>query len=406
MTDVLVVGGGAAATAASLAARAAGASVRVVLGGSGASALASGALDAVPWETSDLGDAREGPPVDEAAAPVLDALGIYDVGERAQLLATTAGIVRPARGRDASLLDLATVRAGAVLLPRCDQHGWDATALARAWNDAPRARARSLTFVPVDAQITRFREERTLRDAEIAARHDDPERVAWLAERLRDVLARGGDFVAVLLPPWLGAEAPRARALTDLVGIPCGECMGQLAGPAGPRFQRARDKALAAAGVDRVDGWVRAIAADDGGALHVELEDGTALTAARVVLACGGVLGGGVRYDPSGALVGGPMPSAARATFSFSIDGIGRPGAEGRSLDLPGSLFGAPPEALAWPFATDPLLDRVGMPIDADGRALSGPAGLFACGDVAADRPRTWLEALVAGARAGSRAAT
>jgi len=409
--DVAVVGGGAAGVAACVAAAAAGASTSIVLGGSGASALSCGALDVAPWEDERGGSrGEEGAEVDAGALAVLRALGIYDVGARPALLATTAGIVRPARGRDAALLDLASIApagstgGGAVLLPRCDQHGWDATALARAWNDAPRARARGLTFVPVDAQITRYREERTLRDAEIAERHDDRDRLAWLADRLRDVLARGGDFAAVLLPPWLGVAAPRARELGERVGLPCGECIGHLAGPSGQRFLRARDRAIDAARVDRIDGWARAVEATDG-ALRVELEDGRAIGASRVVLACGGVLGGGVRYDPGDARFAGAMPSAARPTFSFAIDGIGEPGIHGRPLELAGSLFGAPPEGIAWPLADDPLLERVGLLAGAEGRALAGLPGLYACGDLAADRPRTFLEALAAGARAGARAA-
>jgi thioredoxin reductase len=44
------------------------------------------------------------------------------------------------------------------------------------------------------------------------------------------------------------------------------------------------------------------------------------------------------------------------------------------------------------------------MLIDARGRARSTPDGLFACGDVLADRPRAWLDAFATGANAGANA--
>ncbi len=110
----------------------------------------------------------------------------------------------------------------------------------------------------------RYSEERALPDAEFAARHDDDARLGWLAERLREALAIefGGDAVAgLVLPPSLGIDRARADQLSGLVGLPCGEPVGMPGGPAGLRFERARDRALGAAGVERVEGRARASSA-------------------------------------------------------------------------------------------------------------------------------------------------
>jgi hypothetical protein len=88
--------------------------------------------------------------------------------------------------------------------------------------------------------------------------------------------------------------------------------------------------------------------------------------------------------------------------FQFAVrsDAL-RVGARGRPLELPGSLFGLPPESLAWPFESDALMDRVGALADGDGRAGER---LFVAGELAADIPHAWLSALTSGARAGAAA--
>jgi glycerol-3-phosphate dehydrogenase subunit B len=128
-----------------------------------------------------------------------------------------------------------------------------------------------------------------------------------------------------------------------------------------------------------------------------------ALEATVVVLAVGGLVGGGLAYSPGEAAEASVLPTASRPPFRLTIDvpaaGLG---AWGRPLEIPGSLFGIPPESLAWPFAPDGLMERVGVLVDADGRAASG---LYAAGETVADAPRTWLRALESGVHAGSAAA-
>ena len=412
--SVVVVGNGAAGLAAALRLAMSGCRVHVVGGGSGASSLSCGAIDRTPWEESaaqaesappapDRDSAGAGDEVGEEAAELLEMLELYRVPAQGMLLATTSGILRPAHGADRALLDLKSVPRGAVLVPRCDHYSWDAVTLARSWGDTDIARASGLHFAAVDTTLTRYREERPLCDADLAARHDDPGRLGWLGERLREALGRSGPCVAVLLPPWLGIDAPRAEALSERVGLPCGEAACALASAAGRRFDRARDRALARANVDSSRAWVRRVAPSrpaPGAAWTIELEDGEPLEASAVVLAAGGLVGGGLAYEPSEALFSGEVPPSARPTFRATIDAPATLGAYGRPLDLPGSLFGVAPESLAWPFVRDPIMDRAGLLVDAHHR-VEGAPGLFACGDLAADRPRTWLEAWTSGVRAG-----
>ena len=400
MTAVVVVGWGVAGTAAALAARESGAEVTIIDGGTGASTLAPGALDLAPWESARRAGVED---VELAARDVLDALDAFAVRPSPALLATTAGIVRPARGADRALLDLASLPPGVVVVPRADHAGWDASALARSWSHARAARERGLEFRAVDAQITRMLDERLLVDADLAARHDDPARVAWLAERLIGAVREGVPVVAVIVPPWLGVERAESAALSLAVGVPCGEALGMPAGPSGLRFERARARALAAREITTHRGRVTQIA--HAGTWHLSFESGDSMSADRVVLATGGLIGGGIAYTPSAAILSGALPPHPRATFSSGVVGPLTLGAHGHALGLPGSLFGETPESLAWPFTRDPMLERIGVLASADGRVASSPAGLFAAGDVLADRPRTWLAALTSGARAGRAAA-
>ncbi len=401
---VVVIGAGVAGAAAALAAARSPARVTVLDGGPGASTLATGALDRTPWRP--LGEApRDTGPLAASARDVLDALGAYVLTERDALLLTTAGIRRPARGRDAALLDVAPL-AGPVGVVRCPRPGWDAEALARAWGAA---------YVPIDAAALRHSDERLIPDADFAARHDDEARLGWLAERLRDALATGATGAALaglVLPPSLGVDRSRAEELSRRVGLPCGEPLSLPGGPAGLRFERARDRALSAAGVERVR--ARALRVDrtqagaqgsDRAPWRVTTLEGLSLHAEAVVLATGGLLGGGLEYAPSEAILAAALPRGARAPLRATLDGPLTLGAHGRPLEAPGSLFGLAPEEIAWPFAPDGLLSRAGILVGDDGRCATAPQGLFAAGEIVADAPRTWLIALVGGAMAGAAAA-
>ena len=399
MSSVIVVGAGVAGTAAAIAARKANATVRVIAGPAGATTLAGGALDFADWTKSP--EKKTLPPIADQAFSTLDFGSLPDAGV---VVATTAGILRPATGADRALLDLDRTGRGAILVPRCEHPSWDAPSLARAWAASEIAATRSLSFVALDVPLTRFREERLLGDVDIAVRHDDPARLDWLAERLRDVLARNPGFVGVLLPAWLGVDRPRADELSGKVGVRCGEAMTGLASSSGARFERARDRALASLEIDIVNGWAKSARAD-GSTWSVTLEDGTSFDADAVVIATGGLVGGGLAYAPAASESAAELPLAARPTLRATLDCpvvIGESGAVARA---PSTLFGAQPETIAWPFSRDAWIERAGVLVTNDGAATGNVRGLFACGDVVADRARAWLEALASGAACGAAAA-
>jgi glycine/D-amino acid oxidase-like deaminating enzyme len=377
---VVVVGAGVAGTGAALAAARAGARVTLVDGGTGASTLWTGAIDGA------------GEPSDEMRAAA-DSLGVV-LG--ASAVVTTTGLVRRAAGHDAGVLDvLPLLKDRTVGVVRCERPGWDGDALVRTAGSG---------MVVVHASVLRLADERLVPDAEFAARHDAADRLGWLGDRLRSGLARAGRSVqALLLPPSLGLERSRAAELSEHVGVACGEATALPGGPAGLRFERSRDRALAAAGVTVVSGRVVGVEAPAAAPERwtVRLED-RALDAGAVVLAAGGLVGGGLEYQPSESMLAAALPPTARPVFRCTIEAPIRIGAHGRPLDVPGSLFGLAPESIAWPLSRDALMDRVGILCDDSGRAAPR---LYAAGEVVADAPRTWLRALESGVRAGLAAA-
>jgi glycerol-3-phosphate dehydrogenase subunit B len=389
---VIVVGAGIAGTAAVIAAARAGAAVTVLDGGTGASTLATGALDLAPWpERAHQPPAAIG--ADERAT--LDALGGYFVPPGGSILVTMAGLVRPARGCDAALFDATGLAEEPVAVVRCSRPGWDAEALAHAWGPA---------YTAIDASVLRFVDESVLPDAEFAVRHDDEARVWWLGERLRDALARaGGLWSGVVLPPMLGVDRGRAQDLSRQVGPRCGEPIALPGGPSGLRFERARDRALHACGAIRARLRARRLYVDDA-VWRVETEEGTFFEAEAVVVATGGLIGGGIEYAPIEAMRTETPWATARPTLRLAIDSPLLVGAHGRPLDAPGSLFGAAPESTTHPFVRDAIADRAGVLAAPDGAARGAP-GVFVAGEVVADAARGWLTSLTSGVRAGTAAA-
>jgi len=397
--------------------------VVVVSAGAGASALTSGAVDDVPWEQRAraarlLGFAAE-PPAPELPG-VLDelaaALGLWELpAGRICWLATMAGRLRPARGRDRALLDLGRLSGTRVLLPRADRAGWDADALAAALGDEPLARARGLRFEAIDAPVLRYDDERRIADGDLAARHDDPARLDWLAAGLKRALPRGGGIGAVLLGPWLGVKAARADALGASVGVPVGEALAGSGSAAGLRFEAARDALLRAIGAEQVRGRARKVEVGDAKAQGSEARIAVSvavamegegregrLTADAAVLAVGGVVGGGIAYAPPEHDAGQDLPPGGRPPFVLTLEAPVTLSAGGSALEAVSSLHGPELDAAAWPEGDVPsLLEAVGVSC----AGIRAGRDLFAAGDVIAGRPRTALEAVATGLRAGAEAA-
>src|SRR4029077_14494518 len=84
---------------------------------------------------------------------------------------------------------------------------------------------------------------------------------------------------------------------------------------------------------------------------RVTLDDGSPLDADAVVLATGGLLGGGIAYEPSETIVAAALPLPSRVSRRPSLDAPVQFGLRGRPLEVPVSLFGLAPERIAWPFS-------------------------------------------------------
>jgi len=382
--------------------------VTVVSAGVGASGLSGGAIDDVPWEelaraARVLGEAPLDavPTLAPDVAAFAGELGLWDVPSASRpWIATMAGCIRPARGRDRGLLDLGELRDAKVLLPRVDRAGWDADALARVLTASEFARGRRVGFCAVDSPVLRFDEEHRIGDADLAARYDDEARLGWLAARFRDAVAKGGAVAAVLLGPWLGVTAPRAAALSAMVGLPCGEVMVGAGSPAGLRFEAARDRMLQAMGVRRA--WDRVTAVSRAEKLSVALAgDDAAIVADAVVLAIGGIAAGGVIYEPP-ETAGAQRSTVGKVPFQLSMSAdvtlsAGAPDA----LGIVSSLHGPELDRSAWPVGgRSAVLETVGV------RCVGPRANdrILAAGDVVAGRRRTVLEAVESGLAAGSLA--
>jgi glycerol-3-phosphate dehydrogenase subunit B len=410
---IIVIGAGVAGLAAAFSARRKGHEVVVVSKGSGASALGGGAVDDVPWE--DLARAARvvGKPIGLGAlepdvVAFSEALGIWDLpaeGAPPPFVATIAGRLRPCRGHDAGLLDLGALRDGCVLLPRADRAAWDADAIARTLSAEPIAKHKNLRFVAVDAPVLRFTEEARFPDGDLAVRHDEPARLAWLAERLREAVARNGSpdrpVVGALVGSWLGAQKPRAKELSTLVGLPVGEALVGAGSAAGLRFEAARKRMLGALRVEVIEDHARSIAVS-GDTVKVTLSRaGAALEGDIVVLAIGGVVAGGVVYAPPEHVAGEDLPPRGAVPYVLSVDAPVSIGASSRRLDVVASIHGPELDTSTWSRDARPsALEDVGV------IAPKGVAArlVLAAGDVVAGKPRTLLEAVSAGLFAGAEA--
>jgi glycerol-3-phosphate dehydrogenase subunit B len=406
---IVIVGAGLAGLAAAWSAHRKGHEITIVSAGPGASALGGGAVDDVPWEqlvraSRALGLAPFARPLAADVLAFARDLGAWDLAPASLAwVATIAGRLRPARGRDLALLDLNALTSTRVLLPRASRANWDADALAAGLTDDPFARARGLTFVAVDLPVLRFDEERRIADGDLALRHDAEPRLAWLAARLTEGLART-PAGAVLVGPWLGAATAHAAALTARVGVPVGEALLGVGSPAGLRFEAARDRLLAAIGARVLVDRVTAIAHDRG--LAITLQTGASLLADGVVLALGGLAAGGLVYDPPDHSAAADLPTTGvHAPFTLSLRAPVQITADLGAAAHPGeatsSLHGPALDITAWP-----LGNRAGTLESAGIRCTGARAGegITAAGDVVAGRPRTALEAVSAGIRAGAEA--
>jgi glycerol-3-phosphate dehydrogenase subunit B len=398
--SVVVVGAGMAGTAAAFAAVQAGARVTVVHDRAGASALTSGALDLEQWDAPGSSDATRR--TEEALhnaelMAFIAALGVHRLGgaepHLPALVATASGVIRAAAGADRAVLELAPLAGKRIAVADLERDDWDAPLVARTLAASDWAFRTKTSFVPVYLRLLRAGHERRIAPYDFAALFDEPARRASLVELLAEA---GRDTDAWLVGPWLGVDPETAPALGSLVRVPLGETTSPLGGPAGARFETARDRWFAAHGVEVRRGRVARVSTR-GSRWAVEfLNDGderaSELAASAVVLAAGGVGAGGITFTWRLPDVVRGFELAFVAPVSLALDG--------EILGGGGSLYGPSLETKGLG-----ALERVGIRCDALGRPVGNSgaeSGLFVAGDAVAGRPRTMLDAALGGLAAGN----
>lgn len=393
--DLLVVGAGAAGTAAAWWAAKAGVETLLLDDRPSATELTSGALDLVPWDS-----AAAQPLPAQAVREFAGALGVWSVPEQMCWVASWDGIVRPTRGIDEALLDLGPLRGTRIGVPAVEQGGYSGVLLCRALNEAEWARASGTHFLSVPVPVHQRPEEQRYGDYDFAALHDVSARAAWLAQTLTEA---GRALDAWLLGPWLGVMPGTARRVRALLDCPVGETLSPPGGPVGARFGAARDPLLAQAGVHRVGGRVSRLSPSSRGwevsfrrtdaagsaASGRGIAGGSVVEAKAVVLALGGLLGGSLRLAGATA--------TSQGGFTLSVAGPIPLAFRGQRVEGLSALHG--PDLTRW--GKQALLD-VGIAVE--GTRVTGCSRLFAAGDCVAARPRTILEAVRAGI-AAARAA-
>lgn len=409
MRRVLVIGAGFAGVAAAVAARAEGAEVRVLGTAVGASSSWPGACDDEPWDEREraaglVGAALLMPAIDAEERALLEALGLRvpEAGAPLPLVAATSGRLRSTLAHDRALLDLGRCEGRVVLVPRASRAAWDADALVLALTEEAARRGLDVELAVCELPVLRYDDERRAYDADIAARHDEAARRDWLVERLGPGIERvGRGQAALLLGPWLGLERERASELEARFGVPVGEALAATASTVGIRFEGARAVLLAREGIELIEGRATRVLASSR-RLRAELAGADALEADAVVLATGGLAGGGIVYQPAEYGAGPEGAEASRSPFRLSLELAGSLVAVEGARRSVGSMFGPDLGALAWPRPAAPgALERVGVIT----RGTEIVPRVHAAGDVVAGEPRTVLRALRSGLAAGRAAA-
>ncbi len=379
MKRIAVVGGGAAGVAAAWGLRRRGAEVTLFCAQAGATELGSGTADFVPWtERSSASSSMKLPPEAESElAEFLVALGCFCRGPG--LVATSGGIVRSADWFAPALLVLSDCAGGRVAVADVERDDWDGRALASSLSDTEWARSSGTTFVPVPVSLMYAGHERRIAPADFAALHDEKPRAERLARKCTEA-AKGCD--AVLLGPWLGVEPGTLELVRKSTPLKLGEVTSPPGAAAGARFEKARSRLFEQLSIEsRGDAVVR-VTSFDGTRHEVSTDVGTNGPFDGIVLASGGLVGGGVSLVSSGALGG---------AFRLSFEAPVQLGYDGEAIDHASAAYGFDPVTAggAW-------IERVGVLAAASGR---GAPGIYVAGDVVADRPRTVLSAAMDGLR-------
>ncbi|HTM44552.1 MAG TPA: hypothetical protein VL137_06330 [Polyangiaceae bacterium] len=379
---LVVIGGGAAGSAAAWQA-ATGREVTVVHSTAGATELMCGALD---WDAWGAPVAKQGTP---EVLRFLTDLGCWNFGPA--LVATSTGQMRWAAASDHALLNINALAGGVVAVTDLGRLGCDAQGAANALNASSWAKQTHTRFECVPDIVPEPRAARA-NDYDFASLHDDEA----AAHALGDTLAgAGGKVQGWLLPPALGVSRAVRPSLEQRVGAKVGEWMSMPGGPCGARFQIARDHLFKARGIASLHGRVSKVQPGESGGFRIHCVDlegnGHILETDQVILACGGLIAGGVQMGEARSM------AASEAAFSLSV-----------GIDVPMAVGGARLTQVASLHGFDvqqnkiAALEHVGLL--ANEGIVAECSGLFAAGEVIAGAPRSALAAVESGLTAARKA--
>lgn len=370
---VVVVGGGAAGTAAAWALGKRGIEVTLIEYRAGSSEFGSGIV---------YGERSQ---VAELCREFVQELGLWRTWS-GEWNVTAQGHILASLGADRALLDLASLSGKRIGVADLGRDDWNAELLSGVLGEQAWARSTHTQFLPVGIQGLRFPHERRIPAADFAELHDDPERQRWLALQLRAHPVDGW-----LLGPWLGVTENVAGSLSVELGLPVGEAGSRPGGAAGARWKQARDRLFQRIRIVPERARLMRVAAAEYG---VELllqrdEDPSEKMAARaVVLATGGVAAGGILL--AGSLTE-PHSLGFRLAYEAPI-----------FLELDGELLAGADSGLPLTLQADlHALERIGViPTEKSNAALSR---LVPAGDLVAGQERSVAAAVLSGLSAAEQ---
>ena len=391
---IAIVGGGIAGVAAAFAAQRKGFDVTLLGSSTGATSLYSGALDPPePGASVDDGtrdEQRALTQADERLRQDLDAFvaSMALWGKRKHVI-TGEGRVRGSRLGDHALLDVSRASGQVVAVLGEARCGWNRHAIAETLQTQSWSRETGTEFRAFDVELCRDPAELRLTELEFAALHDDPRRLSWLARQLSVSLRGCG---AALVGPWLGLSPQSVTTLRgSFSAMQIGEVLSGVGGAAGHRWEVARATFLVSLGIELHDVSVECITREgEKWSVRGTMcgDDGAALwqseTTDAVVLATGGLVGGGLQATGGGSGISG-FSLCPSAPLPLELDGV--------QLD---------PGPRDWEFDRlgVSVLDRIGC----SSQSRRAP-GLFAAGELVAGLSRTALASAASGLLAAHRAA-
>lgn len=409
---ILIVGSGFASVGAAYSAYERGIKTTLVVGRSGASALGCGVYDYTNSLTQ-----RERLLLESQVQHAFKQIDVpIHLGER--WVVSSIGTLRCSHAQDEQILSFETIEQGAqtpILIPDCPLHYWCAHSLAQSLQES--FHSYGIPIPPIHTlpiSLIQSHTEAQYSFADLASLHDSTDRCSWLIEQLRQmrVLAQTPS-ATLLLPPILGVHPSTIQRIRASLGPNIGETLCEPGGPSALRYAHWMRKAFQTMKINCIDGQVTSLS-DFKAFIEPKHQP---LSFDRVILATGGILGGGITFRSSEHEQAQEIPMHAQQSIHLGLriecrqptllshDDIAF-AIDGSIVEATGSLFGGDPHS--WLNQPMPNLMRVGVCVDETYRVLTRlnqPIDwLFAAGDLVTAQPHTALSAFVSGLRAGQHA--